>query len=1105
MPKLLAWQRYICLTFLANLSSIEMELLLPDWREEVCLEPGRKNTVIRLRRRGGNLAGITATPHLTGLRLQAEHVTLYLTADSADMPDGEVNVVQTKQKPTLAAWQSEKLVLKQWLKAGESTATTPADIVSSWHSNFFFVEEDQAAEKPGLRQPQLGAIYSVLGHLTLPSDAGLVVLPTGTGKTETMLAVLVAKQCAKLLVVVPSDALRTQIAEKFITLGVLKEFGIVGRGAGYPAVGVMRQSFADDTNFERFVAQSNVLVATMAILQTLEPTQLQHLAAACSHVFIDEAHHVKAASWQYVKDHFDAHKVLQFTATPFRNDGQRLEGTLLFNFPLSEAQRQGYYKTIEFKSVSEFQPEKADQAIADVAIARLRKDLDAGYNHILMARCATKERAKLVYQLYAPHDDLNPVLLYSGVAGAKETLRQITTRQARIIVCVDMLGEGFDLPELKIAAFHDIRKSLPITLQLAGRFTRTSRDEQLGNACFIANIADPQVGDELDELYAADTDWNKLLANMGQTRIQEEVDFKQLLAGFSRLNEAKLPLNNIKIKLSTVVYRTTDTWNPRNFREGLPDYDKAFYQFDDLNSEKQLLLILTAHQDGVDWLDSKEVYQLTWRIIVMFWDTRLKLLFIHSSDNSSLYEPLANAILDNKAQIIKGVDVFKTFDGLRRISLQNVGLRNHMGKDIRFRMMVGRDLEEAVSSLEQQKGEKAFVMGMGYENGKQRNLGASYKGRIWLKRENDLSVFTKWCSKVGKQLLDPNINPNQFLKETLVPTYVSKFPESDPVWIDWHEDLYLQDEVYFKFRLGDEVVDLSNVTLELTRVFSTTTVDFMLITDNQRASFRSTLQEAGEVGARYAHYAITQVDGPAVQALFGRREEAGAQFLQRLPPTVWFADGSSVRGNDHVALKHSIGLFPATGIEAWDWTGVDLSNESQHVLPVTDSIQYRVIQELTQGDYDIIYDDDSNGEAADVVTIKRHADRIAVELFHLKYAKEGRVGNAVENLYVVCGQAQQSVHWKHRRPDALLLHLLQRKPKMKNGLTRDRLEKGTMKELEALRRMAKSQLPVEFSFIIVQPSISKANVGTEILKLLGVAQNFVHDLAGVPLRVIGSA
>jgi len=62
-----------------------------------------------------------------------------------------------------------------------------------------------------------------------------------------------------------------------------------------------------------------------------------------------------------------------------------------------------------------------------------------------------------------------------------------------------MLGEGFDLPELKIAAFHDIRKTLAVTLQLAGRFTRKRPD--LGHATFIANTADVQVQDELRKLY----------------------------------------------------------------------------------------------------------------------------------------------------------------------------------------------------------------------------------------------------------------------------------------------------------------------------------------------------------------------------------------------------------------------------------------------------------------------------------------------------------------------------------------------------------------------------------------------------------------------------
>jgi superfamily II DNA or RNA helicase len=45
-----------------------------------------------------------------------------------------------------------------------------------------------------------------------------------------------------------------------------------------------------------------------------------------------------------------------------------------------------------------------------------------------------------------------------------------------------MLGEGYDLPNLKIAALHDQHKSLAITLQFIGRFTRSSSNTPIGDA-----------------------------------------------------------------------------------------------------------------------------------------------------------------------------------------------------------------------------------------------------------------------------------------------------------------------------------------------------------------------------------------------------------------------------------------------------------------------------------------------------------------------------------------------------------------------------------------------------------------------------------------------
>ena len=149
----------------------------------------------------------------------------------------------------------------------------------------------------------------------------------------------------------------------------------------------------------------------------------------------------------------------------------------MFKYPLAKAQAEGYFQPINFVPVVEFDPRRIDEAIADAAIGQLRRDYERG--HILMARVDNVTRAEQVYQIYSRFAEFNPVQLHTGIKSARSreaTRQQIIVGHSRIVVCVDMLGEGFDLPTLKIAAFHDIRKTLAVTLQLAGRFTRTRPD-----------------------------------------------------------------------------------------------------------------------------------------------------------------------------------------------------------------------------------------------------------------------------------------------------------------------------------------------------------------------------------------------------------------------------------------------------------------------------------------------------------------------------------------------------------------------------------------------------------------------------------------------------
>lgn len=184
---------------------------------------------------------------------------------------------------------------------------------------------------------------------------------------------------------------------------------------------------------------------------------------------------------------------------------------------------------------------------------------------------------------------------------------------------------------------------------------------------------------------------------------------------------------------------------------------------------------------------------------------------------------------------------------------------------------------------------------------------------------------------------------------------------------------------------------------------------------------------------------------------------------------------------------------------------VDLLKESQGVQPdiKKDSIQYKVIQKQVEGDYDIVYDDDNAGEIADVITLKLIDNEIHVELYHLKFAHEGKVTSQIANFYEVCGQAQKSANWKYKEPEEMLNHLLRRETKRsKGGNECSRIYKGTHERLVEMMKLAKRKLPVKYNINIVQPGVSKKKTSDEILSLLGVTESYLMERTGIELKVI---
>ncbi|MDN7485645.1 hypothetical protein QZM38_33015 [Burkholderia orbicola] len=97
--------------------------------------------------------------------------------------------------------------------------------------------------------------------------------------------------------------------------------------------------------------------------------------------------------------------------------------------------------------------EHVDQVIAELAVRQLRADIEAGYDHRLFVRAATISAARALVPLYK-RLGVNVEAIDSKVSKRTQDdcERRLVSGDIQGIVCVDMFGEGYDFPKLKIAA-----------------------------------------------------------------------------------------------------------------------------------------------------------------------------------------------------------------------------------------------------------------------------------------------------------------------------------------------------------------------------------------------------------------------------------------------------------------------------------------------------------------------------------------------------------------------------------------------------------------------------------------------------------------------------
>lgn len=986
----------------------------------------------------------------------------------------------------------EKYKIGNNYKYAHDILLSDTDISNSWNVKI----KRESEIEPGLRLPQFGALAAIQAHWSVCSDAATVVMPTGTGKTETMIMTIANERINKTVIVVPSNLLRKQTVNKLCTFGVLKEIGVVDEKSISPTVVLLKSAPKSEEEFNELLDNSNVIVVTMSLVNRLDKEQCKKIVDFANLLIVDEAHHIMANSWMCFKEQFSKKRILQFTATPFRNDGKKMDGKIIYNYPLHKAQAEGYFQKINFYPIYEFNEKKGDFAIAKKAIECLEDDIANEKEHIILVRTTKIDRAEYLFQrIYKKYySKYNPVLIVSKEISAKEKkerMESLKTLKSRIVVCVDMFGEGIDIPNLKIAAIHDKYQSLPITLQFVGRFARTKSG--LGDASVITNIANETLKESLSDLYSQDSDWNSLLADMSEQAIGREMTLQELENGFRGSGIDGISIKQLLPKVSMQAFKVkVDKPKWDNWKNVFKEENCKYY----FNEEKNILIVIEAAETRIEWSSYREISNLNWELHLIYFNKDKKVVFVNSS-----VKGIAGKIVDSvfpENERIKGECIFRCLHGINRLMLGTVGLNSAINGPVRYKMFAGIDIAQGINEAQKSTSTKSNLFGIGYNGNGKVSIGCSYKGTIWSRWVESIDFWMDWCNQTIDKVLDISIDVEKLLEGVLIPKEISEIPAVKPYRIDWPIELDLCNDVSVYLSNQFHNISLLNSAIRLIDCNEKNEIHFNIETDEFCEEIKLTIDNNG--------YYFTHCSGDMLSIHLKKKEYSLVEFFKENPPRVKFVDQSTLEGNYYVTLMEKIPLkFSDSSIVRWNWKekGVNIKVESQGLNKKKDSIQYCVINQLKSLEkYDVVFDDDNSGEIADIVTIKIEKETVAFEFYHCKYSHEERAGHRVSDLYEVCGQAEKSVEWKQDMISAVDRMIRRENQRINDGKT-SRFEVGNFEVLGEIKNRLK-MYPATLKIFIVQPGVDGDSITDDMHQVLMASKTYLQETYGIEMGLICS-
>ncbi len=388
-------------------------------------------------------------------------------------------------------------------------------------NNPFQTREPSILDNPRLRKPQREAyteLASFAGNLNEQEREVGIVLPVGCGKSGCITIAPFAFRATRTLVVAPGVKIAEQLHDDFdpaqpdmfyIKCGVLN-------GQPYPEPAEIRGYSTNRADLE----EADVVLTNIQQLQGDDNRWLQNLPNDFFDLILfDEGHHNVAQTWITLKAKFPAARIVNFSATPLRADGQLMAGRILYSYPVFRAIQEGYVKRlkavvlnpqtlryvrredgqeieVQLEEVRRLGEQDADfrrsivtstetlNTIIDASIRELDKRRQTADDNRLkiIASALNYEHCRQIVEAYrARSRQADYVHSREDSAANERVLQRLDNHELDVIVQVRKLGEGFDHPFLAVAAVFSIFANLSPFVQFVGRIMRVIKQNTPGH------------------------------------------------------------------------------------------------------------------------------------------------------------------------------------------------------------------------------------------------------------------------------------------------------------------------------------------------------------------------------------------------------------------------------------------------------------------------------------------------------------------------------------------------------------------------------------------------------------------------------------------------